>query len=200
MSNQYQPPAPGQPPTAPPQVVYVEAPKKKSGLFKKLLIGLAALIVLGIVLAALGGSDDGSTAGSGSTQTAAAGDNVSSDSPRTPIAFEQIIADTTNMTDLQFDQYADDVESNNRADRWTATVTEVDDQVFGNGFYAHLTVNPGETFDFYDISIDISEDVALGLNLGDELVFSGDIKDLTNTLDLTIVDVENVVIHSQQAG
>jgi len=175
------------------EVVYVEAPKKKRGLFKKLLIGVGLLIALAVVASIASGNDEG-TAGSSDNNSSVS--DSGSTSSRTPIAYEQIVADTESMTDLQFDQYADDVKKNNRASRWTATVTEVDDQVFGNGFYAHLTVDPGEAFDFHDISIDISEEVALGLNLGDELVLSGEISDLTNTLDLLIVDLENVTIHN----
>jgi len=188
--------APESQPTDQPQVVYVEVPKKKRGLFKKLMIGLGVIIAIAVIAAVAGGTDSDTA---DSSSTTANGDSSESSS-RTPISFDQIIADTENMTDAQFDRYADEAKKNNMASRWTATVTEVDDQVLGSEYFAHLTVNPGETFDFYDISIDIPEDVALGLNLGDELVFSGEIKDVTNTLDLTVVSLNKVTIHSQQAG
>jgi len=194
-----------------PQVVYVEAPKKKRGIFKKLLLGFGALMALIVIIAVVAGSPEadtdvvGTSATSESESSASSSSSSSSsaadaDPSRVAITYTQIINDIEGMTDAQFDKYADAAKNNNRADRWTATVLEVDDQVLGSEYFAHLTINPGDPFDDEEISIDIAEDVALGLNLGDEIVFSGDVKDFTNFLNLPTVYLNNVTIHSQQAG
>jgi len=192
-----QPPTPTQP-----QVVYVEAPKKKRGLFKKLLLACGVFFGLIVMIAVVA-----STSGDTKTDSPAAGDaeltSAATAAPaagRSAIDYEQILDDIDGMTDAQFDRYAADASKNNRADRWSATVFEVDDQVLGSDYFAHLTVNPGDTLDVMEISIDIAEDVALDLNLKDEIVFSGEIRDLTNTLGLPVVYLNKVTVHSKQAG
>ena len=188
MSDQVPPP-----PVPQPQIVYVEAPAKKHRIRKFLLIGLGIIVLMAAISALAGGTDETTSSGN-SSQTSSSASNSSSS--RTAISFDKIVADTEGMTDAQFDRYVESAEKNNRAANWTATVTDVDDQVFGSEYFAHLTVNPGETFDFYDISIDIAEEVALSLNLNDEITFSGEIKDIDNTLDLLVVSLNKVTIHS----
>ena len=116
MSDQVPPP-----PVPQPQIVYVEAPKKKHRIRKFLLIGLG-IIVLMAVISALAGSTDETTSSGDSNQTSSSASNSSSS--RTAISFDKIVADTEGMTDAQFDQYVESAEKNNRAANWTATVTE----------------------------------------------------------------------------
>lgn len=187
------------PPPAQPQVVYVESPKKKRGIFKKLLLGFGALFVLiivaGIAMSGDGEPDTGTNASSPSARESADTAVATSEPTRAAISYEQMIADTEGMTDAQFDKYAEAAKENNRAERWSATVIEVDDQVLGSEYFAHLTTEPGDPFEVTQISIDIPEDLALSLNLGDEIVFSGEIRDFTNTFDLPTVYLQNVTIH-----
>jgi len=172
-----------------PQVVYVEAPKKK-GKLKWIILGIVAVIVIAAAAASGGGGD-------GAADNGRDGDSSSSNDggSLSPITYDQIVADTEGLTDIKFDRYAEEIEGNRRAERWTATVLEVDDQVFGNGYYADLTIDPNSTFDLREMAITIDEETALSLSKGDEITFSGEITDVNNTLDILHVEIDNVTVH-----
>lgn len=183
------PPAPGQPA---PQVVYVQAPKKK-GKLKWIILGVVALFVI-VAIASAGAGDDGDSSNSGGASSSSTSSSGGSSS-LAPISYDQIVTDTEGLTDIQFDRYAEDIEGKRRADRWTATVLEVDDKVFGNGYYADLTIDPNSTFDLREMAITIDEATALSLSKGDEITFSGEIADLSNTLDILHIEIEDVTVH-----
>lgn len=109
-----------------------------------------------------------------------------------PVApsIEEILATVENMTDAQRNQYIASLEGN-RVEKWRGIVDDVDEgEIFG-GFSVY--VDMVESNFGSEVHIEVSQDVALSLNKGQEIEFSGDIKSVSDIFGTTVF-IENAVI------
>ena len=105
-------------------------------------------------------------------------------------SIQEILAKTEGMTDAQRNQYSESLKGN-RVEGWRGTIDDVDEgEIFG-GFTIYIdmvTENFGA-----EVHIDVSKEVALSLNKGQEIVFSGNIKSVSDILGITVF-IENATI------
>jgi hypothetical protein len=105
-------------------------------------------------------------------------------------SIQEILATVEGMTDAQRNQYSESLKGS-RVEGWRGTIDDVDEgEIFG-GFTIYIdmvTDNFGA-----EVHIDVSKEVALSLNKGQEIVFSGDIKSVSDILGITVF-IENVTI------
>lgn len=105
-------------------------------------------------------------------------------------SIQEILATAEGMTDAQRNQYSESLKGN-RVEGWRGTIDDVDEgEIFG-GFTIYIdmvTENFGA-----EVHIDVSKEVALSLNKGQEIVFSGNIKSVSDILGITVF-IENATI------
>jgi len=103
---------------------------------------------------------------------------------------EEILLAVKDMTDAQRNQYMESLVGN-RVEGWRGVVTEVDEgEIFG-GFSVYVDMvkdNFGS-----EVHIEVSEEVALSLNKGQEIIFSGTIKIVSDFFGTTVM-IEDAVI------
>jgi hypothetical protein len=100
--------------------------------------------------------------------------------------YQEIYNNALNMTEAQWNQYADSLKGKAVID-WIGWVVDVNEKFFG-GYELLIDMDsPDEIFSTYDVQFDISEDVALGLNIDQKLIFSGSIFHVTRILGSSIV-------------
>ena len=176
------------PPTSnegPPPPAAGPAPSGKTGkkvviddrpMWKKKRFLIPAVFLLLIVGAAVagGGGDDTST---GDVSTTAA-------RTRTAITFDEITRRSDEQTDAQWEKFADELESDYRAEDWVGYVLDVREQVLGDDFYVQLSTDADGILP--DFNKDLSEADALALSKGDRLVVSGDIQSADRIGTVTI--------------
>lgn len=182
--------------TEPIIAIPISAEKKKRPIKKVLL-----LLVGGLVLACCGIFaltilfSDSSTSETTERITNQSNDNNESSQPTqtlqsTAPSIEEILTSVEGMTDAQRNKYNESIQGS-RVDGWQGVVSEVNEgEVFG-GFTVYVDMvdnNLGA-----EVFIDVTEDIALSLNLGQEIEFSGDIKTVSDILGTTVF-IENATI------
>jgi hypothetical protein len=182
-------------PTTPTLTPAVKQNKPKN----KVLTTIIGVIVLGccglLALSAIvSGGDSKKTEGSPSQAASNQNPSQSTALPPTlqPLApsIQEILAKTEGMTDAQRNQYSESLKGS-RVEGWRGTIDDVDEgEIFG-GFTIYIdmvTDNLGA-----EVHIDVSKEVALSLNKGQEIVFSGNIKLVSDILGITVF-IENATI------
>jgi hypothetical protein len=104
-------------------------------------------------------------------------------------AFETFIENYETMTDAQWENFADGV-AGTYIHEWHGRVSNVDAHELLGGYTAQVDVGRRS---ISEVSIDVSEDVALALNKDQEIVFSGTVDYVSNSFGLTI-KVKDAVI------
>ena len=102
---------------------------------------------------------------------------------------QEMLASTDGMTDVQRDSYLKSIKGS-RVDGWVGTISDVTDGLFG-GFNVYIEMvsdNLG-----YEVSIQVSKEVALGLNKGQQVMFSGDVASASHLFGISI-SIENATI------
>lgn len=176
----------------------ISTAKKKRPIRKVLLllVGGLALACCGIFALTMLFSNS-STSETTERITNQSTDNSESSQPTqtpkpTAPPIEEILASVEGMTDAQRNKYNESIRGN-RVEGWRGTVSEVDEgEVFG-GFTVYVDM-VDDNFGI-EVYIDVSEDVALSLNLGQEIEFSGDVKTVSDILGIS-VSIENAIITS----
>ena len=103
---------------------------------------------------------------------------------------EEIFATVEGMTDAQRNQYMESLVGN-RVEGWRGVVSDVDEgEIFG-GFSVYVDVVQ-ENFGS-EVHIEVSKEVALSLSKGQEIIFSGNIK-LVSDIMCTTVFIEKATI------
>lgn len=177
---------PGTGPTTP------VAPQKKSRRWLWIILGLLLLGACGIfALSSLFATD--STPSRAETSSS---DTQQSDAPEAtlqPLApsITEILDTVEGMTDAQRNSYIEGI-TGNRVEGWRGTVMEVEAGEIIRDFT--VVVDMVESTFGSDVYIGVPEDVALSLNIGDEIVFSGDIESVLDLLGSTTVYIEDATI------
>ena len=174
----------------------ISAEKKKRPIRKilLLLVGGLALACCGIFALTMLFSDS-STSETTERITNQSNDNNESSQPTqtlqpTAPPIEDILTSVEGMTDAQRNKYNESIQGS-RVDGWQGTVSEVNEgEVFG-GFTVY--VDMVDNYLGAEVFIDVTEDIALSLNLGQEIEFSGDIKTVSDILGTTVF-IENATI------
>jgi hypothetical protein len=105
-------------------------------------------------------------------------------------SIEEILATVEGMTDVQRNQYMESL-AGNRVEGWRGIVTDVDEgEIFG-GFSVYVDMVE-ENFSS-EVHIEVTKEVALSLTKGQEIVFSGNIKSVSDILGTTVF-IENAII------
>ena len=167
--------------------------KEKKSSNKKLILivvaGIFLLVCCGFFAFAFSLSDT-SSSGSGSAPSKV--DSLAETpkpQPTTP-PIEEILATVEDMTDAQRNSYNESLKDS-RIEGWRGEVSDVDEgEIFG-GFSVYVDMvdsNLGS-----DVHIEVPEDVALTLNKGQRIVFSGDVSSVSDILGTTVF-VENATI------
>ncbi len=105
-------------------------------------------------------------------------------------SIQEILATVEGLTDAQRNQYSESLKGS-RVEGWRGTINDVDEgEIFG-GFTIYIDMVP-ENFGA-EVHIDVSKEVALSLNKGQESIFSGNIKSVSDMLCTTIF-IENAAI------
>ena len=186
-----------------------EKPKRR----RRLLIiggGLFLLCMCSFVAVVASTSDsDGSTevaSVSDDTQAEPAGEEQPPPEPTeaptptntpAPIAppYEEIRSEVESMTEAQWKAYLPALEGN-LVVGWTGWVVEVDVKRGGRYELQVDMDSPDDTFSFspQDVYFDIPEEIALELDLGEEVTFSGIIASATEFLGSVSLTLEGVVL------
>lgn len=110
--------------------------------------------------------------------------------PRIAPLYPTLAAEYSRMTEVQQDRYLESLVGANVV-KWEALVEEVS-KSFGE--YV-VFADAGRPTAGSDVAIwGLSEEIAINLNIGDRIVFSGQIANISTFLGLT-VRIENAVIH-----
>lgn len=133
-------------------------------------------------------TNSGVVSDSGST-----GEPVPTTTPHIAPLYPTLAAEYNRMTDVQQDRYLESLVGA-EAVRWEAVVENVSESF---GEYV-IFADAGRPTAGSDVAIwGMSEDVAVSLNIGDRIVFSGQITNISTFLGLT-VRIENAVIHDSE--
>lgn len=102
-----------------------------------------------------------------------------------PIApsIEEILNTVENMTDAQRNQYMESLKGN-RVENWQGIVTEVDEGEIIGGFSVFVDMT-SRNFGA-EVHIEVDEATALSLNLGQEILFSGEISSVSDFMKITV--------------
>jgi hypothetical protein len=111
--------------------------------------------------------------------------------PLAPSA-QEIFDSVKNMTDAQRNKYMESLE-NSRVEDWQGTVRDVDESEIFGGFSIEVDTQSNNNDRIPEIQIEVSEDVALSVNKGDKIAFSGVIKGLSDLIEV-IIFIEDAVI------
>ena len=94
------------------------------------------------------------------------------------------------MTDAQRNNYIESLEGN-IVENWKGTVTEVDEGEILGGFSVYVEMISSNLSS--EVNIDVSEEVALSLNKGQAIVFSGVIWRVSDLFGTTVF-IDNATI------
>lgn len=180
-------------PTTPAPALKPSKPKNK---LLAPIIGLVILACCGLFALTLSQSDKSKKTEGSSNQTTS-NQNPSQSSTAVPPtlqplapSIQEILSKTEGMTDAQRNQYSESLKGN-RVEGWRGTIDDVDEgEIFG-GFTIYIDMVPGNFSS--EVHIDVSKEVALSLNKGQEIVFSGNIKSVSDILNITVF-IENATI------
>lgn len=159
---------------------------KKGGKLRSCLAVIGAVVVLGmcgvVVMVALGGiGDDGpEKVGPGDVPAAPVG---------TVPAFDEVEETVEGMTEVQWKAYLDGLKGQ-RIENWTGWIVEVDQGLGGNYTVWIDMDEPGE-ISTQDVYCPVSEDLAMSLNLGDKVRFSGTVErasEMLRSISFTLGD------------
>jgi hypothetical protein len=110
---------------------------------------------------------------------------ASTSTPNIAPSFSEIAENYNSMTDAQWEKYAAPIAGAYAKD-WEGTVTEVDVGEIMGGY--SISIDAGRDSFLSEVNIgDVSEELALSLNKGQRVRFSGTIDYASNILGLTIV-------------
>lgn len=157
---------------------------------KKLLIGLLIVIVLGAAAAGMGGNKP-----AGTVQPAR---NTNAKPTAPPIAqpveapsFTEITAAKKDMTDAQWDAYADTLKGKHITD-WVGVVQNVDNKTFSKTDYV-VTLDvqePEGVIAAFDVKIDMKEE-ALNISKGQTMIVSGTIRQVSCAITYCPVELQD---------
>jgi hypothetical protein len=105
-------------------------------------------------------------------------------------SIQEIFAQTENMTDAQRNQYNESIKGA-RVENWTGTILDVDEGEILGGFTIYIDML-SENFGA-EVHIDVPKEIALSLNKGQTITFSGDIQSVSDILGITVF-IENATI------
>ena len=184
----------------------IQKPRKKKPAKNVIIAVIASLIIVccGLSVATFGtdtdktvpSSSDSTNSDSVSSENLGQGEDVSVEpSPVAtllPLAppIEEILATVEGMTDAQRNNYNDQLKGN-IVENWTGTIIDVDEgEIFG-GFTVYVDMVE-DTFGS-EVHIKVTEEVALSLNKGQKIIFSGEIKSVSDIMGTTVF-IENAII------
>jgi len=172
-----------------------EKPKRR----RLLLIiggGLFSLCMCSFVAIALTSDSDDST------EVASVSDDTQAESTEAPPPtntpaplappYEEISSEVESMTEAQWKAYLPTLEGN-LVVGWTGWVEEVD--VVGGGYKLWVDMDPPDAIlSTQDVYFDIPDEIALELQLDQEVTFSGTIATVSEFLGSISIDLEDVVL------
>jgi hypothetical protein len=194
--------APKQTTSTPTAATSVVSPKKKP--INKVFLSLVAITILGccglLFLSAVfsnTGNKKSQNSETGATQNSSESTAPQATSqPATSIpqvlapSMNEILSTIEGMTDAQRNQYMKTLVGN-RVEGWRGIISDVDEgEIFG-GFSVYVDVVQ-ENFGS-EVHIEVSKEVALSLNKGEEITFSGTIKSVSDIMGTTVF-IENATI------
>lgn len=118
---------------------------------------------------------------------------IPSATPHIAPLYPTIAAEYNEMTDIQQERYLETF-AGAEAIEWTGKVEEVSEFLGTISVY----VDAGRETAGFDVALyDIDEDIAITLNVGDTITFSGRIRDITTVFGL-LVTIDDATIHSTE--
>jgi hypothetical protein len=94
------------------------------------------------------------------------------------------------MTDAQRNQYMESL-AGNRVEGWRGIVSDVDEGEILGGFSVYVDMVEGNFGS--EVHIEVTKEVALSLSKGQEIIFSGNIKTVSDILGTTVF-IENATM------
>lgn len=178
----------------------VQKPREKKSSRNVIIALLASIVIVCCVLGFIASRADTDKAVKSSPDSTNGGTVSSEDTlaetPPTatplPLAppIEEILATVEGMTDAQRNKYNEQLKGN-IVENWTGTVMDVDEgEIFG-GFSVYVDMvddNFGS-----EVHIKVTEEVALSLNKGQKIVFSGPISSVSDLMGTTVF-IDNATI------
>ena len=178
----------------------VQKPPKKKSKRNIIIAVIASVVMVCCVLSvvALGTDTDESAS---SLPDSTNGDSVSSEdtlaeTPPTatppPLAppIEEILATVEGMTDAQRNNYNEQLKGS-IVKNWVGTIKDVDEKELFGVFIVLVDMKGGNFLS--EVQIEVTEEVALSLNKGQKIVFSGEIESVLDFFGTTVF-IENATI------
>jgi hypothetical protein len=161
---------------------------------KKGLLAIVGLVIVGCVgiavIAALGSG--GSSGSGGQNRTEGGSQAAATLAPLAP-PYQEIEDTVASMTEVQWKAYLQTL-AGNRVDSWTGWIVEVD-QSLGGKYTAWIDMDPpGAILSTQDVYVPVGEDLAMKLNKGDKVVFSGQIERCQELLGTVSVRFETATL------
>ncbi len=166
-----------------------EKKKKKGGLLKGCLI-TGGIVILLFILLMIFIPDSPDTATQESISSSPIQEEVVATSAPLAPSIEEIFETVEGMTDAQRNNYMESLEGN-IVENWKGTVTEVDEGEILGGFSVFVEMISSNFSS--EVSIDVSEEVALSLNKGQAILFSGVIRSVSDLFGTTVF-IDNATI------
>lgn len=111
--------------------------------------------------------------------------------PISNINYFQIRKYMENKTELQFDEYAKTLIGHRI--KWHGWIENVDSKIFG-GYVTYIDMDAPNSISIQDVSFDVSQKLALSLQKGKKITFTGDIETIDDILTSCQVTLTNVKI------
>lgn len=157
------------------------------------LLVFALLALVSVCLCLLFALPDQQTNSAVISDSEPTGEPVPTTTPHIAPLYPTLAAAYNGMTNVQQDRYLESLVGAEVV-RWDAIVENVDESF---GEYV-IFADAGRPTAGSDVAIwGVSEDVAVSLNIGERIVFSGQITNISTFLGLT-VRIENAVIHDSE--
>lgn len=118
-------------------------------------------------------------------------DPVAVATPETAPLYPTIAAEYLDMTDVQQDRYLESL-AGMEAVKWDGLVEDVTETL---GDFTVFVDSGRETAGHDVVLWDVDEDTAVSLNIGDRVVFSGEVREVSDSLFGLTVTIENTTIH-----
>jgi len=162
-----------------------EIPETKSSRRNVILIGSIAVIVLCIAVFATTSPDDGSP--SDDTSGSVSAPKPTATTPPLAPSYEEISAKVADMTEAQWKDYLPKL-SGLRVENWTGWVVDVDESL-GGDYEVWVDMDSPSAL-LQDVYIPVPDDVALELNKGQQVTFSGIIDRVSEFLGDIVVHLK----------
>jgi hypothetical protein len=180
------------------KVIETVTPAQMAALKKKntkiLLIAAPILVVVCLISGKFQSVFDTTPAGETSGTTGTTRRTSTAKSQPTAPSIEEILETVENMTDAQRNKYNESIQGS-RVEEWEGIVMDVDEGELFGGFSVYVDMVP-DNFSS-EVHIKVDEDVALTLNKGETIIFSGDIQSVSDLLGTTVF-IENATIRSAE--